>query len=350
MDWLGLLQDYGTFLLETITIVAAIVFTIGAIITAAARERHRPKEHLTVTKLNERFEDLATVLKDATLSKAELKDAEKKEKKADKAKAKEEKKKVKAGEPIGKSKTFVLDFDGDIRAHEVHSLREEITAILQLASTDDEVCVRLESPGGMVHGYGLASSQLARIKQANIPLTVCVDKVAASGGYMMACVANKILAAPFSIIGSIGVLAEIPNFNRLLKAHNIDYELHTAGEYKRTLTMFGENTDEGREKFQEELQETHELFKQHIESHRPQVDLAKVATGEHWFGSKAFELKLVDDITTSDDYLLQSSKERDLYLVKYEVKPTLSERLSHSVSAITSAFINTLSRNNRPLS
>ncbi|MGK3627588.1 protease SohB, partial [Acinetobacter sp. A11] len=149
-------------------------------------------------------------------------------------------------------KIFVLDFKGDIQASAVENLREEITLILATAKAGrDRIVVRLESPGGMVHGYGLAAAQLVRLRDAGFHLTICVDKVAASGGYMMACIANEIIAAPFAIVGSIGVVAQVPNFNRLLKEHNVDFELYTAGQYKRTVTMFGENTPEGKAKFEE---------------------------------------------------------------------------------------------------
>ena len=206
-------------------------------------------------------------------------------------------------------------------------LREEVTAVLTQAKANDEVLVKLESAGGMVHSYGLASSQLDRLRKAQIPITVSVDKVAASGGYMMACVADRILAAPFAIIGSIGVVAQMPNFNRVLKKHDVDYELLTAGEHKRTLTMFGENTAKGREKFIEELEETHQLFKDYVAERRPQVDIDKIATGEIWYGSKALEMALVDDIQTSDEYLVACIQQAQVYEVAYVQKKKLHQRL-----------------------
>ena len=187
--------------------------------------------------------------------------------------------------------------------------------------------VCLESPGGVVHGYGLAASQLMRLKQRNIRLTVAVDKVAASGGYMMACVADKIVSAPFAIIGSIGVVAQIPNVHRLLKKHDVDVDVMTAGEYKRTMTIFGENTEKGKQKFQQELEETHQLFKQFVAQNRPHLDLDKVATGEHWFGQQALNLNLVDEIMTSDDLLLQAMKEKSVIGVKYAVKKSLLQKV-----------------------
>jgi serine protease SohB len=204
---------------------------------------------------------------------------------------------------------FVLGFHGDIRAHAVRNLREEISALLTLAEPEDSVVVRLESSGGMVHAYGLAAAQLTRIRERGIPLTVCVDKVAASGGYLMACVADRIVAAPFAMVGSIGVLAQIPNFHRLLKKHDIDYELLTAGQYKRTLTVFGRNTDTARQKFAEELEDTHALFREFVQRYRPGLDVAAVATGEVWFGERAQGLGLVDTLGTSDA-LLQDARTR----------------------------------------
>jgi serine protease SohB len=216
----------------------------------------------------------------------------------------------------------------------VASLREEITAILMVANEKDEVFVRLDSGGGIVNAYGLAASQLMRIRERNIPLTVAVDKVAASGGYMMACVANKIIAAPFSIVGSIGVVAQIPNFHRLLKKHDIDYEQFTAGEFKRTVTMFGENTEEARVKFRKEVEDIHLLFKDFITQHRPQVDIVKVSTGEHWPGIRALENQLVDELKTSDDYLLENSKNADLFEIKFTTKKSVLEKFGFQMQQL----------------
>ncbi len=228
---------------------------------------------------------------------------------------------------------FVLDFHGDIKASHVQQLREEISAILTIAEAGDEVIVRLESGGGMVHAYGLAAAQLARIKDAGLTLTVCVDKIAASGGYMMACVADKILAAPFAVVGSIGVVAQMPNVHDLLEKHDIDVEVFTAGKYKRTVTVFGKNTPEDKQKFQQELEETHRLFQDFVTQYRPQLDLDKVATGEHWYGEDAINLKLVDQLTTSDSYLMGEMKNRQVYLVHTRKKPTLAEKLGLTQAA-----------------
>ena len=237
-------------------------------------------------------------------------------------------------------KIYVLDFKGDTAASAVEQLREEITLILATAKAGrDRVVVRLESPGGMVHGYGLAAAQLVRLRDAGFHLTICVDKVAASGGYMMACIGSEIVSAPFAILGSIGVVAQVPNFNRLLKEKNIDFEMYTAGQYKRTVTMFGENTEAGKAKFEEELQQTHVLFKHFVEKYRPQLNVEKVATGEHWYGQDALDLNLVDKLQTSDEYLLSLLPQHDIYVIQTRKKPTLGEKLGLQAAQMADSLI-----------
>ena len=240
-------------------------------------------------------------------------------------------------------KVYVLDFKGDTAASAVDNIREEITLILATAKAGrDRVVVRLESPGGMVHGYGLAAAQLVRLRDAGFQLTICVDKVAASGGYMMACIGSEIIAAPFAVVGSIGVVAQVPNFNRLLKEHHVDFELYTAGQFKRTVTMFGENTPEGKAKFEEELQQTHELFKHFVEQYRPQLNMEKVATGEHWYGRDALDLNLVDKLQTSDEYLLGLLPQHDVYVIQTRRKPTLGEKIGLQAAHIADQLVPTV--------
>ncbi|MDH3334497.1 MAG: protease SohB [Gammaproteobacteria bacterium] len=318
--------EYGLFLLKAITIVVAIVVVI---VVAASAGRKASHEGLEVENLNKKYKTLANTLRDAVSSKDEQKKAAKERKKADKAAKKES---------SDRPRSFVIDFKGDLKASAVASLREEVSAILDVAGGDDEVIVRLENHGGMVHEHGLAASQLSRIRDRDIPLVVCVDKVAASGGYLMACVASKIYAAPFAIIGSIGVIAQLPNFNRLLDSHGVDFEQITAGKHKRTVTMFGKNTDEDRAKLKEELEDVHVLFKDAIARYRTELDLEKVATGEHWFGTRALELGLADEISTSDELLSHKAKDRDLYRIEYKIKQPLQKRLMGNVdSAIEKA-------------
>ena len=356
------LYEYGLFLAKTITFVLAVIAIIAVIAASAIKQKHK-KGDLDITDLSEQFEDVEQDIIHALLTKEELKLKEKQDKKQAKEKTKADKEQAKkkaksSGSKQGseqgheqdndsKDRVFVVDFKGSIDAKEVTSLREEVTAILSVANKKDEVFVRLESGGGMVHGYGLASSQLDRIRQNDIPLTVSVDKVAASGGYMMACVANNIIAAPFAILGSIGVIAQLPNFNKLLKKNDIDFEQFTAGEFKRTVTMFGENTEKGKEKFIEELEETHVLFKDFVSEHRPSLDLDKVATGEHWFGTKALELGLIDTIQTSDDYLQKLSKSHKIVAIKYEVKKGLAEKFAKAASISVDGVLGKLMQKNR---
>jgi len=313
--------NYGLFLAKAATIVLAIVAVVFFIVVMAGRKQTDKKESIEIKKLNQKYDDMAMSMHASMLHKKGFKKYLKEEKEKLKGIIKE----LKDG--AQKKRIYVLNFHGDIRASAVSSLREEITAILMVATEHDEVFVRLESGGGVVHGYGLGASQLMRVREKNIPLTVSVDKVAASGGYMMACVGDRIMAAPFAIIGSIGVIAQIPNFNKVLKKHDIEYEQFTAGEFKRTVTMFGENTDEAKAKFREEIEDIHVLFKDFIVQHRPDVDIVKVSTGESWPGIRALEKNLVDELKTSDDYLLESSKNADIYEIKYVSKKSLGEKI-----------------------
>lgn len=233
-----------------------------------------------------------------------------------------------------KPRLFVLKFKGDIQASAVENLREEVTSILQIRRADDEVLLCLHNSGGYVHTHGLAASQLTRLTNAGVRLTVAIDQVAASGGYMMACVGERIIAAPFAIVGSIGVVAQVPNINRLLKRFDVDVELHTAGDYKRTLTMLGENTEEGRAKFIEELHKTHDLFQDFVRAQRPDLDVNRVATGETWYGTSAMEVGLIDEIKTSDELMLSSVNTHDIYLLEHQRKRKASERLSAWVTSL----------------
>lgn len=314
---LGLFTAKSTIILLLILIILIAFFTLLAI----AKSKQKQHGKFVIKNLNKKYEEATEAILTETLPKKELK-------KFFKDKKTQEKARTKAQETA--KNVYIINFNGDIKASQVASLREEITVILSIAKPTDEVVVRLESPGGVVHGYGLAAAQLMRLRAKNIPLTITIDKVAASGGYMMACVGNQILAAPFSIIGSIGVIVQLPNFHRLLKDKHIDFEQHTAGEFKRTITMFGENTQEGREKLQHEIEDIHQLFKNLITENRPQINIAEVATGEHWLGQQALGLKLVDKIETSDDYLFNLSKTANLYEICYEVKKPFLSRFTES--------------------
>ena len=299
MDFLA---QYGMFLLKSLTLVIALLISIAGVLSLG----RKPKPKLEITSLNRQYDDIKNRMQKEILGKKP-----------------EKKKKDKKDKPS----LYVLDFSGDMKASQVDQLRDEISAILSIATTSDEVVLRLESPGGSVNGYGLAASQLQRLRDKEIPFTVCIDKVAASGGYLMACVANRIIAAPFAIIGSIGVVAQLPNFHRWLKKNDIDMELLTAGEYKRTLTLFAENTDKGRKKFQEDLEKIHEKFRDYVLANRQQLDMDKVATGEHWLARDAFDLRLVDSLKTSDEYLSDKMATSNIYKIAIHGKQTLVAKL-----------------------
>ncbi len=334
MNWFS---QYALFLAETATVVIAIL-SILIFILSQRRKLSIVAGRLSVKDISQEYEQIKDDILMSSMDELEAKQYTKdlkKQKKLEKKQAKlavKQKQDKSSNQAAGvKPKLFVLSFNGSMDAHEVEELRQEITAVLAIIKPEDQVVIKLESPGGVVHGYGLAASQLLRFRTRNIPFTAVVDKVAASGGYMMACTANKIVAAPFAIVGSIGVVAQIPNFNRLLKKHDVDIELQTAGEYKRTLTMFGENTDEGRQKFKQELEETHLLFKDFVKEYRPNVDIELVATGEHWFAAQAKDKGLVDEISTSDDFILSHLDTHKIISVSFQRKQKLSERISKNV-------------------
>lgn len=323
------LLEYGLFAAKMITFILLLIVGVGVIVGMTQNKIQKDRESLEVENINDKLEDFKNTIEAEILTKEEYKAIQKQRKKEERKERKERKIRLKMGEEDPyRPRVFIIRFDGDMHASEVENLRECITTILSVAKEMDEVLLILDSPGGVVHDYGLAASQLTRIKRKNIKLTIAVDLIAASGGYMMACVGDKIMAAPFAVLGSIGVLAEVPNFYHLLQKHHIDIEHHTAGEYKTTLTMLAKNTDKGREKFQEELEDVHDLFKQFVSENRPQLDINKIATGEAWYGTKALELGLVDEIKTSDDYIIEKSENADIYEVSIEINEGLKDKLS----------------------
>ena len=347
------LTEYGLFLAKVITFVVAAVVVVSIIVSATQKDRddHEDDGELQILKLNEKYRKLREAIQARLMTEGERKAWSKAKKKEDKAEKKAGK--AKKGETGAVKDTpgriYVLDFDGDIKASDTDPLRRAISAVLSVAEPGkDEVVIRIESGGGLVHSYGLAAAQLDRIRSKGIHLTACVDKVAASGGYMMACVADRIVASPFAVLGSIGVVAQLPNFHRLLKKNNVDFEILTAGEHKRTMTVFGENTDKGRQKFLEDLEDTHGLFKDYVSERRPELDIAAVATGDIWFGKRALEVKLIDEIKTSDEYLIEACERADVVSVTFQRKRTLPEKLGlatssaleHTVWKVLSAFRN----------
>ena len=340
--------EYGMFLAKAITIVVSIGLVAGLIASAGQKtKKSGNKGNIKVTRINDHIDELRDALRISVLGKDELKSIEKVEKKEAKEFQKKKKKLKKSDVEEGSNDTdanlkkfYVLNFEGNVAADAVCSLREEITAVLSLATPRDEVIVRLESPGGMVHAYGLASSQLLRIKNQKIPLTICVDKVAASGGYMMACLADKLVAAPFSIIGSIGVLVQLPNFHRVLKKYDVDYEMISAGEYKRTLSHFGEITTKGKDKVQEDVENIHRIFKDWVKTYRPSIEIDSIATGETWVGTQAKDRYMVDEIKTSDECIIEACEESEVFEVEFEIKKSIQDKLGNLLEATGERLLN----------
>ncbi|MGZ6143957.1 MAG: protease SohB [Myxococcales bacterium] len=312
---MDILHDALGFAARGFVVFATIAVTV--LFVVAVVRRRRPRAWLRVSPLNRQIDALGDALRANVMRKKELRQLRKRR-----------------GKPgaAGRPNVFVLEFKGDLFASAVKNLREEVTAVIAAAGKEDEVVVRLESAGGAIPHYGLAAAQLMRMRDKAIKVTVCIDRIAASGGYLMACVADRIVAAPFAIIGSIGVVAQVPNFHRLLKKHDVDFQEMTAGEFKRTVTVFGEITERGRKKFQEELEDTHQLFKEFVKARRPKLDLDRVATGEHWLAQRGLELGLVDQLRTSDEYLVDRAAEANLYQVAFESARSLRERLGGSAA------------------
>jgi serine protease SohB len=329
------MADYLLFLARTVTLVVAVLAALAGMtaIVARASRRARQRPRLEITDLGRRYDELRWAMQHGLLPRRDVR----REIKADRRRTRQERRARTGGAAAARPRVFVLDFVGDLRAGAVSALREEVTAVLAVAGADDEVVVRLENPGGLVHDQGLAASQLQRLRGHGVRLTVAVDKIAASGGYMMACVADRIVAAPFALVGSIGVIAQVPNVHRLLDRYGVQVEQFKGGEFKRTVTPFGEVTEAERAKFTEEIEDTHTLFKDFVARNRPAVDVARVSTGQAWYGTRALDLRLVDELRTSDDYLLAAREHADLFGVSYRpARPSgrgLMPRLAPQIAA-----------------
>ncbi len=333
MTWGDILFDYLAFLAKTFTVVIAFLVVLASIFSARLSTRKKPQGYLEVKKINQVLNDYRDLLQGVILSAAELKSYIKQRNRQHKKEAKAQ---------SARRRLFFLEFKGDIQAEGANALSREVSAILTSSDAEDEVLVSIESSGGTVNGYGFAASQLQRIRKAGIRLTVAIDKVAASGGYLMAVVSDRIIAAPFAVVGSIGVVAQIPNFHRLLKKNDVDVDIFTSGEFKRTVTVFGENTEVGREKFQSQLDLIHQQFRSLVLKYRPDIDIDKVGTGETWLAEQALELGLVDDLITSDDYLMEACREKDVFKIKWVPKLSPMGRLAYRLESAVTRWLRSL--------
>jgi serine protease SohB len=323
-EWL---TEFGMLLAQVLSLVLILGLVVALVIRMKNESGDRPRLRLEELNDNRRYRRRRMMM--AAKPPGARKRMHKAFRSEDKAEGKRGRKNDEDPTP---PVVWVLDFHGDIRASGTGRLAEEVSAVLNAAGDQDEVVVRLESAGGLVHSYGLAATELDRLREAGLSTTVCIDKVAASGGYLMACGADQLRAAPFAVLGSIGVVAQLPNIHRLLKRHDIDVELLTAGRYKRTLTVFGENTQEGRDKFLDDLESTHALFKQHVATRRPDLDVEAVATGEIWYGTQALAKGLIDALGTSEAYLVERMKEARVISLRLEPKQRLGNRLGLAIS------------------
>ena len=312
-----MVEEIVLFALKTGLIVIGLLAVILIPLLAAQGRgsKDREKKKLSFENLKDKLKNRTVELQSRILDKKNLKLYLKNLKKKGNAEKKD------------LPKSYVLEFMGDKTASQTENLREEISLILKVAKPEDEVILLLESRGGSVAHYGLAACQLQRLRDRGISLTICVDRVAASGGYLMACVGNKILSAPFAFIGSIGVLFGIPNIHGLLRKNLISYEELTAGKHKRTLTPFGKVTEEKKQKLQEQIDLVHQQFQSFLRRYRPSLDFDQVATGEAWLGDEALKLGLVDAIQCGDDYIVSQLETRDVYKVALKKEESLPEKL-----------------------
>ena len=328
-ELLPILMNSFEFLLKS-GIVALFVFLILFLFMQMNKEKVHPKPRMEIENLGLRYEGYYLQIKKTIMGKKPFDKLNRRMKKQ---------RKDTESKNIHGPALFVLDFEGDMKANQVSSFREEVSAVLSAADPKkDEVLIRLENHGGYVHSHGLGASQLKRIRD-KMKLTICVDKVAGSGGYMMACVANKLISAPFAAIGSVGVISQITNIHRFLKKYDMDHVEATAGEFKRNVTVRGELTDEKRKALDKKLAEIHGMFKDFVKENRPSLDVEKIATGEVWYGIKAKELGLIDDILTSDDYIARAIKEnKKVFKVSLKVRKNWMDKISDKLAQVS--FLN----------
>ena len=313
--------DIAAFAVKALLIVAAFG-ALAALFAGLTRGDAKRGREIEVRSLNERYDKMRDELDAKILDRKERRSLAKARKREGKSAAR-----TRATAPAEK-RVYVLGFKGDMTASAVKGLAREIDAVLTVARPGaDEVVLRLQSPGGTVTGYGLAAAEISRLREATIKVTVSVDQVAASGGYMMACAGDEIVAAPFALIGSIGVVAQAPNLHRLLKKNDIDYEELTAGEFKRSISVLGEITPAGREHFLGKIEDIHTAFKSFVAERRPAADIARVANGDVWLASEAVSLGLVDALSTGDDLIFRLKDEARVFEVATAAHKTLLQQL-----------------------
>ncbi len=252
---------------------------------------------------------------------------------------------VEAGLPGPPPRLAVLRFQGlrDLNASGDQRLSEAIDEVLVNRDHFEEAVVIIDSPGGTTHGYGHAYALLERLSASGLKVTACIDRIGASGGYLMALPADRILAGPFAIVGSVGVVAGIPNVKRLLEEKGVSYRLFVAGDKKRVVHFADDDGPEVREYMDEKLAGIHTQFLQAVEKHRgDRVKLDEVRSGDHWSAEESVEkgLGLVDELQTSAEYLLE--RNREVALVMIERRVDITERFAGYLAARLSARVASL--------
>lgn len=224
--------------------------------------------------------------------------------------------KLSRARPASGKVTAVLRFEGDTMATGRQDFARMVDEVLHNKERIQRVIVVVNSPGGGVSVYGQMFAGMERMRNAGVDVTACVDTYAASGGYLMSVPAQRIIAAPFAMVGSIGVVSEFMNFNKLLRRLGVEPMTITAGELKRTVTPLSEVTEENKAAYKAQLEAIHRQFIAVVKKYR-EVDADRVCTGNHWTAAESVELKLnlVDGLATSQEYLFEANQTEDLVTI-----------------------------------
>lgn len=196
--------------------------------------------------------------------------------------------------------------------------------MIEMAEDDERVkaiVLRVDSPGGTV----AASEEIATyVKECEKPVVVSVGDVGASGAYMISSQADSIWANPGSSVGSIGVIAQIPNVSGLLDMVGVEFQTFTAGEYKDAGSAYRDLTKEEEALIQGEVEEAYDQFIDIVAEGRglERAKVEELAIGWTWSGVRAKELGLVDEVGTYRDALEDAAErggiEGDYEIVTYE--------------------------------
>jgi protease-4 len=191
----------------------------------------------------------------------------------------------------------VIDVKGDILSS------EKVVKEIEKYDEDSSVraiVLRVNSPGG-----GIAQSQeiYKAVKEADKEIIASLGSVAASGGYYISCGADRIIANPGTITGSIGVITTFPKYHQLLKKIGVEWEVIKSGEHKDIGSPYRDMTVEEKRLFQDVIDDLFDQFVEVVSVERdiPKEEVLKLADGRIFSGNQAHELGLVDEIGTFSD-------------------------------------------------